>query len=61
MIIGERSVDWVIPIAARAYAIAAGRINHEHAPIHAHSSLPVSNSSTKVAAAPPSVAANSID
>jgi branched-chain amino acid transport system ATP-binding protein len=26
VIIGEQSVDWVIPIAGRAYAIAAGRI-----------------------------------
>ena len=32
VIIGEQSVDWVIPIADRAYAIAAGRLVAEGPP-----------------------------
>jgi ABC-type branched-subunit amino acid transport system ATPase component len=32
VIIGEQSVDWVVPIATRAYAIAAGRIVAEGLP-----------------------------
>ena len=32
VIIGEQAVDWVIPIATRAYAIAAGRIVAEGPP-----------------------------
>ena len=32
VIVGEQSVDWVLPIASRAYAIAAGRLVAEGAP-----------------------------
>jgi branched-chain amino acid transport system ATP-binding protein len=32
VIIGEQAVDWVIPVATRAYAIAAGRIVAEGPP-----------------------------
>jgi branched-chain amino acid transport system ATP-binding protein len=32
VIIGEQSVDWVLPVATRAYAIAAGRIVAEGSP-----------------------------
>ena len=32
VLIGEQSVDWVLPIATRAYAITAGRIVAEGPP-----------------------------
>jgi branched-chain amino acid transport system ATP-binding protein len=33
VVIGEQSVDWVLPIATRAYAIAAGRVVAEGPPL----------------------------